>query len=117
MIAASAVHGTATRINGSVNIGSIASVGNARLQRKQIRHVPAFHGQGLDLCLTECVSHGRVCRINDRGFAGDLHSLRGRAHLEFWINRRGRVNEQLDLLLLHFAEARHLDCKLVGPRL
>ena len=27
------------------------------------------------------------------------------------------VNEQLDLLLLHFAEARHLDCKLVGPRL
>ena len=29
LIAASAVHGTATRINGSVNIGSIASVGLA----------------------------------------------------------------------------------------
>src|SRR3954453_19872982 len=42
LVAASAIHGAATSIHISIHVSAIAGVGNARLQREQVRNVASL---------------------------------------------------------------------------
>jgi len=52
-------------VHGLIDVGSIARVGNTRLQGQQVGDVAAFHGKGFDLVLVKRVPHRSVACIDE----------------------------------------------------
>ena len=56
LVTASSIHGPASRINISINIGAIARIGNASLQCQQVWYVPPLKRQLLNLIFSKRIS-------------------------------------------------------------
>ena len=75
-----------------------AKVEHARLQAKQVRHVSALGGQGLEGLIVESGAEAGIGLVQRLGFGTDVDGLRCLNDTQLKVDRGGLIDEQLRLL-------------------
>src|ERR1039458_4992091 len=115
LVAARAIHRAAARIVGTC-VCSIASIGNAGLQRKQVGHVAPLQRQFLYLILAKRYTHSRVFGVDYRGLPGNFDLGGGRADLKDNVHASRQVDKKLEIGLLVFLETSFFRGQYIGTR-
>ncbi len=114
LVASRTIYGAAPGICIPVNIGTVAGVRHARLQREQLRDVPSFQREFLYLAFAKSSAKRRIRSVQRLRLRRHLYRLCRGSHFQDHIRTSGRIYEQLKIFLLVFAETSHFHGQRIG---
>ncbi len=112
LVAAHAIHRAAPRVRRLIRLGGSPQIRYARLQAQEINHVAVGNGQLRDLVFFDRVAERRVGAIDERRLPFDRYQFRYARNLKFHVNRRRRLDDELDV---RRRKARKTACRRLQP--